>query len=53
MLTAKLQYAYVLFSASTGDMMEQQFTNSSINKQMHLNFAAILFVGNLRLDKNE
>lgn len=53
MLTAKLQYAYVLFPTSTGDMTEQQFTNSSINKQMHLNFAAILFVGNLRLDKNE
>lgn len=34
MSTAKLQYAYILvFSTSTGDMMEQQLTNSSINKQ--------------------
>lgn len=50
MLTAKLQYAYILvFSTSTGDTMEQQRTNSSINKQMHLNFAAILFDANLEL----
>lgn len=54
-LTAKLQFAYILvFSTSTGDMTEQQLTNSSINNQMHLNFAAILFVVNLGLDdKNE
>lgn len=47
-------HIFLVFSTSTGDMMEQQHTNSSINKEMHLNFAAILFVANLGLsDKNE